>query len=656
MFKFSLTLCCWLGAVGLFAQEFMKFGKVPDEDLKSTVYERDTSAPAVVLGDYGVMNIEPVGDGYGLRFERHRRVKILNAAGLKYADVVIPYYHEGSPPEKVAQIRALSISPDGEVTKLGKKDYFREKINEYWSAVKFSIPDVQPGSVIEYTYVHTSSRLVELPKWTFQEEIPVRKSVLEIVYPEFFDYIYLINGLDGMTPVPQSDGSQLYSGPKGQFRVKKGYYEMTNAVALHEEPYMTTLSDYQTSIRFQLNRLRYGTYEEPVLTTWPKLAAELEGHDDFGKYYQYKGNYRKAWEAVEPLLAVLESEKDRARAIYYHLSNRLKWDGNYLALAEASPNEVYESAGGSSTDLNLLLLALLREAGLKAFPMLTSTRSHGKMYPLYPLFDQFNHTLVWVETGGKGQVLDLGDPLRPFGLPAVECLNGQGWVVDGENSRWVPIVPPRGMDVLQVEARLDEDGTLRGKAEGAYRGYNAIPERAHHRQNPDAQYWQERLAQNFPEARISEVECENLEDLEKNFKVRFSFEIPEAAMSTDEFLYLTPVLYSSFQEPIFQLEERYFPVEIPYPFLEQFQLRLELPEGYVLEDQPQPVRFKMPQGAGDFLFTVTELPDNALEVQARLSIKKLQYQPPGEYASIKELFDLVAQKLGEQLVLKSKDY
>ena len=46
-------ICCFA-----FAQKApFKFGNIPIDDLKMIRYEKDTSAAAVVLGDYGELNI-----------------------------------------------------------------------------------------------------------------------------------------------------------------------------------------------------------------------------------------------------------------------------------------------------------------------------------------------------------------------------------------------------------------------------------------------------------------------------------------------------------------------------------------------------------------------------------------------------------------------
>lgn len=85
---------------------------MPIEDLKMTRYEKDSSAAAVVLADYGESTIEydQNEDRFVLRFERLQRIKILTKDGLRYANFSIPLYHDGSSDEKIGSLKAYTYN------------------------------------------------------------------------------------------------------------------------------------------------------------------------------------------------------------------------------------------------------------------------------------------------------------------------------------------------------------------------------------------------------------------------------------------------------------------------------------------------------------------------------------------------------------------
>lgn len=93
------------------------FGKVPAADLKMTVFEADTTAPALVLCDFGRATIDEFMSSYELRWEQHRRIKILSKEGFSYANVAIPFYTYGNR-EAFAFMDAAIHLPDGQIIKL----------------------------------------------------------------------------------------------------------------------------------------------------------------------------------------------------------------------------------------------------------------------------------------------------------------------------------------------------------------------------------------------------------------------------------------------------------------------------------------------------------------------------------------------------------
>lgn len=101
-----------------FSQEIQRFGKVDIEDIKMSVYEKDTSASAVVLFDYG--NSYFRRDNQKKKFvqiiERHVRIKILTKDGLDYANVEIHYNDEY---EAISALRArvYNLNEKGKIDK-----------------------------------------------------------------------------------------------------------------------------------------------------------------------------------------------------------------------------------------------------------------------------------------------------------------------------------------------------------------------------------------------------------------------------------------------------------------------------------------------------------------------------------------------------------
>ncbi|MEM9917388.1 MAG: DUF3857 domain-containing protein [Bacteroidota bacterium] len=637
----------------------IKWGKILPADLEMSTYTADTQAAAVILTDVGFITVN-VHSGLNYRFRHHRRIKILKEAGFAEATIELPFY-TGQDPEKITGLKAQIILPNGEKYNVPRKDIFEEEVQKNWTVKKFTFPKLQEGAIIEYRYDLTSERILQLQDWNFQHDLPVRYSELVVEIPSWLEYVYLFNGLQDRARKKVVEGELLVvegneedlDPLEGDASVKidKNSFVMENIPAIQREPYMTTVDDYRASIRFQLSKLNYPDgRKEHILSSWEDTAKELLEDENFGQQFLKKRNYKKILEDVAPKIAGINDEMKKMEILCKFVSSNVKWNGKYRMFVPKSLNNAYEIKSAPSGTINMMLLALMRYAGMKASPVLVSTRQHGKMIQQYPIVDQFNHMIVLAEMNGKKITLDITDPIRPMGYPDIQALNSYGWKVDKETPQWIAIEAPGGSDMFMVNANLDEDGRLSGIIKGQYNGYNAVPERKNHQKSPMGQHWQGRLGAN---AQIDSMSVENLNVPEKRLKEKFYFELEDAAMVTGSMIYFTPIFYSNFNEQMFRLENRDFPVDIPYPFKEQFVIKVKIPDGYEVEEIPERKRVIIVNNGGEFNF-LCEQKGSYIQVLSKIQIRQLKYQPE-EYDNIKEFFERITEKLGEQIVLKKTE-
>lgn len=627
----------------------IQFGLIPKEDLTMTVYEQDTSAEAVVLCDFETVDIS-IGEEVLVRKARHRRIKILHKKGFDYGDVAIPFYSYQKK-EQFFFDQATIHFPNGNFEQLNKKDIFIEEINEYWSKAKFTFPKMAEGCVIEYAYYLNSTNYYEPEDWFFQEKIPVRHSELRMGIPERLGYNYFFQGNEGMEKVREEKDLTVLHGRNGTCTIQPFVFIFENAPAMKEESYITSMSDYLARIRFQLSDIRhYDGRLEKVTNTWENLRKELETSEYFGHHYLKKGYYKDITEELSPILAGLPTQQEKAAFAYDFITKKVSWNGHHSIYGGAEKiKELFEKGSGNSAQVNLMLLVLLREAGLAAGPVLTSTRSHGKMYEDYPILDQFDHLLILAEIDGEPVFLDATEPLRPMGYPDVAALNSRGWHLE---NGWIDInAPSESVDAYFSELTLSEDGTFAGKMIGMYRGYNAIPERRHYLESPDGKHWTRRLNEKFAEVEVASATATNVSVPDPTFTDTVHFTINQAAQAVGDFIYFSPIIYAGFSENPFKLEDRNYPIDFPYSIREQHNIKIHLPEGYTLDEAPESLRVVLPNKGGMFLYAVNDKQPGLLTFNISLSIKQLKFYPE-QYAGVKELFSLFIEKLGEQIVLK----
>lgn len=643
--------------INLFGQkEPMKFGKIPEDDLAMTVFEPDPEASAVVLGDFGKLNFLFKDSDVLYHFYRHRRIKLLKRSSFEMGDILIPYYSKDRM-EQIKDLKARVVSPGGVEMTVDRKDIFDEEVNEYWSQKRFSFPNLEEGAVIEYEYETVSRAILQLPEWYFQGDIPIRWSELRLEVPEWYDYVFITQGrpLD-IAEVEKSSEKFYASGNVGggvnlNLTTNKIRYVMKDVPALKEEPFITTMHDYYARIQFQLSSIQYTDRPiQRVMSDWPMVAKDLLDDTRFGDQIQKKKFHDEIWEAIRPEVEKTSSPEEKLSLIYHFVVNTFDREEGWGIYVRKDLNECFQRKTAFGHEMNLAMLALLMEAGIEAYPVLVSTRSHGKMLPLYPLVDQFNYVMALAVLDDNQILLDATHPFRPMGYPSVNALNSQGWAVMKDNPQWINIVPQSGSDTYLMNFKLNDEGMLDGSIVMSSNGYSAIAEREQYQGSPSGESFKKRITRIFPDAQVNSIEFEDMADLSKPVKVTVQCSLPDMAQLSGDFLYLAPALMSSFNENPFSLEKRSYQVDIPYSFQERLVLNLELPKGYTVEELPESIRMALLDKAGRFHFQLS-MNGQKLQMVSSLQIDRLRFEPE-EYEALRNFFGMVEEKMGEQIVLK----
>ena len=151
-----------------------KMGQTTLEELKMTVYDKDSTATAVVLYEHAnrypdnINNQKPRTDYY-------YRIKILDQSSFNLASIQIYLFND----EKIKDLKAITynLEENGTINKspLLKKDIFSIKEGKNWVVKKFTMPNIKVGSIIEYKY-SISSPYLKIDDWYFQSDIPKIRS------------------------------------------------------------------------------------------------------------------------------------------------------------------------------------------------------------------------------------------------------------------------------------------------------------------------------------------------------------------------------------------------------------------------------------------------------------------------------------------------
>lgn len=623
-----------------------QFGKISQAEIQMTTYPLDTAATAVVLGERGNYEISEVGDRLAFFFTSYRRIKLLKKASFsEYGNIKVGIYTKDRQ-ERLIKIRAALVLPDGTRKEFKEKDFFSEKNSDEVDFKKIAIPNLKEGCIIEYEYEIESQSFITLKSWSFQDEIPVAHSEVTLDAPQQMEYVFLLKGEKNIKS--NRDNGRIYIEDKVSNKVT---FVADSLPSMKPEAYITTMRDYITRIDFQLSRTTFGGKSENKLSTWADLANKLYENESLGRQFTQRSNYKNIWTFVKPLIENVATEEEKIKILYEYFSKQVNWiENDYSIYAEKSLNDAFEKKKANSGELNMMLLACLKELDIKAYPLLVSTRNHGAPITIYPIVRQFNHLLCYIDKAESSYLVDVGNIYRPLGTPRVNSLNEQGWLMIKENPTWISLNPSVSSEVTLATFELNESGTLKGNFSSVYKGYAAV--KAREEEDNKQEKVKKNLFAIYPDIQIDSIVTSELNKTTEPFKRKTYCSIANAATIVGDFIYIKPTLKTEFDVSPFKHPQREYAVDLPYGIKDQFVINLTIPNGYIVEELPKPLKISLEDG-GIFQY-VSSVKDNSIQLMMKISIDRLHF-PKEEYTFVKSFFDKIAEKSVEQIVLKKKN-
>ncbi len=147
--------------------------------------------------------------------------------------------------------------------------------------------------------------------------------------------------------------------------------------------------------------------------------------------------------------------------------------------------------------------------------------------------------------------------------------------------------------------------------------------------------------------RMDKGEIENLAVLDEQLKIKY-----DIALETkdEDLIYFNPMLAEQQKDNPFVAAERYYPVEMPYCWDENYVLSMEVPKGYEVDELPKSARVKLNEDEGMFEYLIVNN-DNRIQMHCKVSLKKAVYDPE-DYQTLRDFFAYVVKKESEQIVFK----
>lgn len=652
---------------GLTAQNF-KFGKVSKEEVLEESHPKEEEANAAVLfreqKTYYELDLKT---GYTLVTEVQERIKIYNKAGFDWATKEISLYKNNSDKEKVTNVKGYTynIKKNKLVDeKLKKNGIFEEEVSEYRSKTKLTMPAVTEGSVIEFRYKIRSPFVTSIDVVPLQYTIPINKLETIIRIPEFLGFKKHFNPRspiyfqieESKRPFSLIQTNQVRSGTnvvrhstqssKVEYIQNEYSISEKDIPSLKKEVFVDYLQNYAAFLKWELQFTKFpNSVLENYSHTWDGVTKKIFEEKAFSKELTRNNYFNKD---IDKLLEGVTDPEAKMALIYEHVKKKVKWNGYAGFRANKGVRKAYKEGEGNVGDINLMLTAMYKYAGLEANPVLVSTQDNG--IPLFPTRNGFNYLICNVELPSGAFLLDATETYAAPGELPKRARNWQGRVIRGkENSAWVNLTPlKQSKNHITLNLQFNEEFDIQGKANNSFSGLYAKSFRDKYLDLNEESYL-EMLEKDKGNIEISNVETENGGDIGKDIMETFNFKLKNGLEVINDNLYLKPLVFTALTENPFKSDEREYPIFFDFPSIQKNTINIMIPEGYAVESLPESIITKFKEDA-TFRF-VTVQNGNFLRVESVLDLKNIIYTP-NDYTILKEFYAQMVEKQTEAIVLK----
>jgi hypothetical protein len=372
-------------------------------------------------------------------------------------------------------------------------------------------------------------------------------------------------------------------------------------------------------------------------------------------------------QAAAGLITPGDSDLDRAKKIYVAVQaldntdfSRKKTEAERRREGLKSTRhaeDVWNQKSGDGEEIVLLYLAMLKAAGLKAYPMIVVNRDRGIFNPDYLYFSQFDDVVVVLSADGKEIVLDPGEKMCPFQMVSWRH-SGAGGIRETSSGvgPWATPLLPYSANVVvrRAELTVSPEGSVSGKLQFSMSGQEALRWRQESlRMDEDAlkKSFDEWLRTQVPsgvEAHVTHFA--KMDDPSADLAAYATVSgVPGTATSKRLLLPASFFAHSEDQGFIAQ-PDRQLPVDMHYAAVYKDGVLMHLPAGLAIESAPPTTAVPW---TGYAVFQIKSTPNGNDLTVTRTLARAFTLLQPNDYSPMRDFYQKVNAADQQQIVLSN---
>ncbi|MCD4656877.1 MAG: tetratricopeptide repeat protein, partial [Planctomycetes bacterium] len=337
--------------------------------------------------------------------------------------------------------------------------------------------------------------------------------------------------------------------------------------------------------------------------------STYQSWDEFAKWYtnlikhqtNVTENIRKK---VAELTEDLESIESKIQAIYYFITNKIRYDAEWVfgihGYKPFTADTILNRQFGDCKDKSILMITMLKLLDVKAYPvMINLTMRRSREDVTLPMIGHFNHMISVVEMpDGSMKYLDGTAEFHPFDI-LPEYDTGAQVIIIKDNKGIIAETPKtninENMQKKSMIITLSEDGAADAEVSLFYNGsWEPYVRRKYEQKSKILPEIVKYYTSMFPETEISDIKFFDVynqtEKVEYSYKARIK---NFASMKADELVVMPMLKPGEFlSDENIQLAERRFDIILNPPNISEYSIEIQYPANYEIVKIPQTTRIE----------------------------------------------------------------
>ncbi|MCU1255947.1 MAG: hypothetical protein JWM83_2246 [Candidatus Angelobacter sp.] len=549
---------------------------------------------AVILLDDQVTTVKENGE-----IVRHGRfaARILRPEGREFA--AYPVFYDSD--SKVSYLRGWSITGKGQ--EYEAKDVMEQTVSSYevYSDLKVKavrVPGADVGTVVGFEFEQKERPYIFQDHWDFQTTVPVESSRYELHLAP--GWRFKADWVNHEEQKPKEEGGVLVWQLGNLPRIEREPHRPPNE-ALSGHMVLTFLSDKNPSKSYR-DWSEFGSWYTQLSSGVRDASAPLQ---------------QKVQELAPASMPLLE----RIKVLAGFAQRDVRYVEIKIGVGGYRPHtaaDIYNHRYGDCKDKATVLSSMLAQIGIKSYYMLVRT-DRGIFTEKSPPMARFDHMILAISLPeasypkampamyqhpklGRLLIFDPTNEFVPFGqIPSYEQDN-YGLLVgeQGGDLIHLPLSKAEANGVTRnAKLTLTTDGAIHGEIEEIRSGFEAMRGRASlmHETEGDRKKLVERmLGRTVSNFQINGLEVVNADEIDKDLILRYKFSADHYAKSAGQLLLVRPHVVGELAGAWEVNKPRHYAYQFDAPFLDNDSVEITLPEGFMVDELPEPAKSSFPFG------------------------------------------------------------